>query len=68
MAIRRVSPITYEGNVMVINPCADEANDDWVRSGRLKEAAEKGDQAAADELAKLAATDMVEEVEDDEED
>lgn len=47
-----------------INACCDEANSDPIRAGRLARAAKAGDNEAAEELARMSATPMMQEVED----
>jgi len=43
-----------EDGTLILNPNADGANADWIRSARLKKLAESGDEEAARELKELA--------------
>jgi hypothetical protein len=56
---KEVEMLSYEGDMMVIRPHADEANDDWIRSARLARAAKEGDKKAAAELARLESGKMM---------
>lgn len=60
MKVKSVKPITTNDNDEVeIHLAPDAANDDWIRAGRLKEAADNGDEEAAKELEQLEEDDMV---------
>lgn len=62
----KIKPFYYnDDGVFCINACCDEANSDPIRAGRLARAAKKGDKEAEKELARMSATPMMQEVDDD---
>ena len=60
-----MEPFYYDADgVFHVCPCCDAACDDWIRAGRLKEKAKRGDNKAAMELAELEGTPMVRTLDD----
>lgn len=60
MKTEEMKPFRYDENgVFWANPNCDAASDDWIRAGRLKEKARRGDKAAAKELAEFEGTPMI---------
>lgn len=55
-----------QGNIIDRIPMT-EADDDWIRAGRLAKKAREGDKDAADKLRQMENTQMVELVDDEEE-
>lgn len=56
-----------DGNIIDRIPVT-EADDDWIRAGRLSKKAREGDKEAAEKLRQMQNTQMVEYVDDDEDD
>jgi len=54
-----ISPVSVEDGEPIINANCSEANDDWMRAGRLAEKADQGDENAREELDKMDDTEMV---------
>ena len=55
-----------DGNIINRIPMT-EADDDWIRAGRLAKKAREGDKEAAEQLRQMQNTQMVEIVDEDEE-
>ena len=53
-----------DGNIIARIPWT-EADDDWLRAGRLRRKADKGDKEAAEELRRMEEAQMYEVVDDD---
>jgi hypothetical protein len=56
--IKKAEPITEEDGLTVFNLSATEDADDWMRAGRLLEAAGKGDEEAKAEHDRMQRTPM----------
>lgn len=54
-----------EGNI-IERISMTEADDDWIRAGRLAKRVKKGDKEAAEKLRQMQNTQMVEYIDDDE--
>ncbi len=49
----KIPVIEEKDGVLVLNACACEANEDWLRARRLLIAAEQGDEKAREELERM---------------